>query len=352
MVKFRRTSMARKIRNPEKTRSSRTRKAPRAKKKIGRKILAGLVLSCLVFFSVRHSDFLLQKVGIKKPGSPGLELVTGEEASDQKNSGEVKIKDTRDKNSESGEIAEQDTAEIADDSKNIISWLSLKPLLNKVFIVENIKLKGVYSIARDSLSKNLERLIDEPLLDLDLPVLAEQLEKHPRIKEVSLRRQLPKTLVVKVNERREVAQVIVGNKPLGIDRDGVILSKPQPGWPVDVAVITGYKKRFGIGEQISNTPVKDALKWIRAAEKYPLVSRWITELEVQDPGLTWISGADGMLVKPGKHNIEAQVATINAYLVKKQTEKTEPGIIDLTFPGYLILCENREKDENTTATDA
>jgi cell division protein FtsQ len=61
---------------------------------------------------------------------------------------------------------------------------------------------------------------------------------HPWIASATVRRRLPRQLVIEVVERRPVALIRAGALYL-IDADGVVFKRLEPGDPVDLPVITG-----------------------------------------------------------------------------------------------------------------
>ena len=76
---------------------------------------------------------------------------------------------------------------------------------------------------------------------------------------------------------------------------------------------------------------------MKAIAKNPRLESWITELYVDNSQLKWLMGGSGNIIEPGKHSIAAQVATLNTFLNQDASQLEQKKIVDLTFPGFLIL---------------
>jgi hypothetical protein len=212
-----------------------------------------------------------------------------------------------------------------------------KKQIDKVFIVREVRLQGTLSIPRDTLLARLGDVRDKPMLELDLFSLARAIRSHPRVKRVELLRRLPGTLEVRVTERRELAVIATSGGLQGVDEMGVVVSPPALGWPMDVPVITGFHQALEIGDTLQSQNLLVALAWIRKAEREPRVRYWLSEVHVNREGVEWISGVNGWRACPGVHPIGAQVAALNVYLGQQNQEDRAKRMLDLRFPGFLIV---------------
>jgi cell division protein FtsQ len=210
---------------------------------------------------------------------------------------------------------------------------------NQLFRVRDISLQGVLSIREDTLLNRLGPLMDHPMFELNLELLARKLEAHNRIESAELIRRLPGSLEVRVTERRELALILHNGELIGVDEHGVVLSPPEPGWPLDAPLITGAKLTPVIGDTVAAENLLTALKWIRMTSSNSRVQSWISEVRVGPSGVEWIGGVNGWRVTPGRHPVGAQVATLDAFLAKRGFEGRSSRELDLRFPGFLIVRE-------------
>ena len=123
-------------------------------------------------------------------------------------------------------------------------------LKSEYFSIKNIEVNGntyytnseVRSIAGARLGNNL-------IFDAEIKQITESLESNPFFKNVSVKRKLPSTLVIEVEERPQVASIEFGDSYIVIDDEGVVLRKTS----VDpkVTVLMGLTiSKMDVGEPL------------------------------------------------------------------------------------------------------
>ncbi len=105
----------------------------------------------------------------------------------------------------------------------LVLWLLWSPQL----ALAEVEVSGGPRVSADWVSRTLEPELGKSLLLLPLARAEERLVAHPCLRTVALRKRLPRTLVVKVEERRAVALVRQGRELAFLDREG------QPIAPFD-----------------------------------------------------------------------------------------------------------------------
>ena len=75
------------------------------------------------------------------------------------------------------------------------------------------------------------------LLEVDVRAVQEALRAHPQVKDARVRRKLPASLVVELEERRPVAYLLAGEEFWALDGDGVALFRTE-AMPVSLPLIT------------------------------------------------------------------------------------------------------------------
>lgn len=114
-----------------------------------------------------------------------------------------------------------------------------------------------------------------------------RLEKDPYFEDVSIRRKLPSTLVLKVEERKQIAAVEYGDKYVVIDPKGVVLrtGKIDP----KLTLISGLKIREMKKGQVlkvkQSKSFEKTLKMLKAMEKGDIFFKKITFEEGQNANI-------------------------------------------------------------------
>lgn len=321
------------------------RRRPHKKRKIGRKILALLVLGVLAWFSREEIKTTVRSWIQNVPENAAVKVIKASPSTETNSAGNEVVNDTM-TNAQNVNVAADTVAEAGLMSR-AGDWLEDR--LSDVFQVKSIELEGQRSLQEAELREGLDSLQGSPLLEVDPRQIADSLRKHPRIKDVVIGRQFPSTVKVTVEERREVAVLISNGGVWGIDESRVVLPLPGRAWPLDLPVISGLKRDPGAGSTLNDAGVSAALNWVRAAKEQPRVQAWLSEIHVNDGQIIWIAGQDGRVVLPGEHPVIAQVATLDAFLASNAIEMDGRKIVDLTFPDYLILRD--EMWTGNTATE-
>jgi cell division protein FtsQ len=309
---------------------------PRGKRRIGRKILALLVLCVIAWFGRNEIIGTVQGWLDMIPGIDSSAKILAEEAAPENESIQV---ETESEN----EMTQKDSVNRAGLMSKAENWLEDR--LSNVFKVQAIELSGNRSLSDDSLLSGLENLQGSPLLDVDPPSLADSMRLHPRIQDVVVGRQFPSTVTVEVSERHEIAVLISNGGVWGIDESRVVLPLPGRAWPLDLPVISGLGGDPVPGSSLTNEAIIEAMDWVTAVSELPRMQAWLSEIHISGNEIAWISGEDGRVVLPGEHDVIAQVATLDAFLASK--DKADGRIVDLSFPDYLIV-----RDEPWSATDS
>ncbi len=102
--------------------------------------------------------------------------------------------------------------------KEVRGFLLTSPL----FKIQKIKIEGVSLKNRDEIYSQLKKEKGENIFKIDIEYLKKKVEK-PDIKNLTIFRKLPNTLLIKGKERRPEAFFKLNEEHFGLDREGVIL---------------------------------------------------------------------------------------------------------------------------------
>lgn len=318
----RRKKMARPVRKPVSRSSAarRSRKTRRKPKKVGRWILLVAVLGWLLLKVLPDLLPSSQDPAVTDHADTGTGQTSSESAASQ---------DER-----AAEVLEIETPDANTDNSH---WWDIKPLLRKVFIVSKVDIRAGETVPEDSIRLWLGDVEGIPMIDLPIKSIAERLQQHPRIRRAVVSVQVPRTLSIRIEERTEIALLVMGTDLVGLDREGVVLPLPQVVQPLDIPLITGFRGTLSSGDTLSANDLQTAFRWVLEASRRPRVADWLSEVHIHSGGIELVGGIGGCRVLPGGHSIDLQMAALNEFL-HRRGPVTEPGWeMDLTFEEYLIL---------------
>lgn len=170
------------------------------------------------------------------------------------------------------------------------------------------------------------------LFAIDIDGIREALESVPVVSRVTVRRQLPGTLVVRVTERVPLARIGRGEEPipLAVDREGYVLgpSSHSPALPA----ITGIQQPgLKPGTILSGPDIRDALTVLEICDTTRL-SQYIriSSISVEDAEYLDLHLADGERVPMAREGIEWRLRKLAAVLQANRERGLTPVFIDAT----------------------
>ncbi|MGQ9631681.1 MAG: cell division protein FtsQ/DivIB [bacterium] len=166
------------------------------------------------------------------------------------------------------------------------------------------------------------------LFTLDLRRCRSLLEDHPRIRRATLRRVLPSTLRIDVEERKPIALVSL-NKLYEVDEDGVILPVKRGVTDFDLPVITGV-----LGEDVDREKVRYALRVLgEIALLDPSFIDRVAEIDVGDERNAVIYTVDGVRVWLGRDHTREKIIYLKGILQDFRGKEDSIEYVDLRFRG-------------------
>ncbi len=118
------------------------------------------------------------------------------------------------------------------------------------------------------------------LFDLDLPEIRERLESNAIIRKAVLRRQLPDSLLITVNERVPLARLgqVEGRMNWLVDEEGVILQKSFQH--KHLPFLLGVTDPLMLGTDISEGRAESALNYLAVLRDMPAIKRELLAVQV------------------------------------------------------------------------
>lgn len=110
------------------------------------------------------------------------------------------------------------------------------------FGVNKIDVRGVERASAEAIDARLGSYVGRNLLDLDLEHIEAEVQSDPWVRRAAVRRVLPGTLQVRVEERSPAAVAIIAGRPHLIDSTGYVIGPALDGKDDRLPVLSGLEK--------------------------------------------------------------------------------------------------------------
>jgi len=149
------------------------------------------------------------------------------------------------------------------------------------FRLNNIVLAGVSDDFREELIKISGIKEKENLLSIESSTIRKNIERHPWIKSVCLKKEFPHTLHITAESEEAVAMVILETISF-MDKEGIIFKDVESNDCIDFPVVTGLSQ----GDEKNGAKLKRAASLINAIHlcASPLLIKNLSEIHVKEDG--------------------------------------------------------------------
>jgi len=114
------------------------------------------------------------------------------------------------------------------------------------FAVRAIEIQGVERASEREMRDGLAFALEQNLLDLDLARVDETVRRDPWVAEASVRRVLPRTLRVRITERKPAALARIHGETYVVDETGFVVGKQDGALEERIPTLTGLDEREGL----------------------------------------------------------------------------------------------------------
>ncbi|MBN1917165.1 MAG: FtsQ-type POTRA domain-containing protein [Verrucomicrobia bacterium] len=169
------------------------------------------------------------------------------------------------------------------------------------YVVHHIEVEGVSLLTADEVLKSAALEPEKPILSYNIRKARQVLLAEPMIREATVTRRLPDTIVVRVLERTPVARLALNNSQCLVDRDGFLLTDTgaQATLPVIVGVYVDIKDPAP-GMQIRSEKLEAGLLVVALCKESPVLTEiGIVSVNVLSLGNVKLLPAPGPRVLPG-----------------------------------------------------
>lgn len=136
-----------------------------------------------------------------------------------------------------------------------------------VFLLKNIRVTGCLKTTPDSIRELSGLSINTPMFTIDLGDLDSRLKKHPWVRQTQIKRRLPDTLFITIQEYEPKAIRRYGEKQelFYIDRNGTPFVEIESGQNMDFPVISGLEKLDS--SPAGKEKIKDVMAFLQKTDK-------------------------------------------------------------------------------------
>ncbi len=172
---------------------------------------------------------------------------------------------------------------------------------------------------------------------VDLEAIKRAMQQDPRIREVTIRRQLPSKIIVTIHEREPV-MLISADRFYGLDEEGMVIPMDQEEGLEDIPVLTGIFPEVQPGAGFEHLGIRKGLQ-IRQVilQAAPSLLDKVSEINVarpEDPLLYLIP--DGVQVRLGSGDLHAKLRRLWVVLGDLAARGISAKSLDIRFKDQLI----------------
>lgn len=202
---------------------------------------------------------------------------------------------------------------------------------NDRFLIRQIDLTSTGTLSPSHLREYAQVAEGQNLFAVNLAQICRNLERTPRVRAAEVRRQLPDTLVIRVQERAALARMAEGAAgfPMAVDRDGFILG---PSTGRGLPLITGISERgLAPGSTIADPKVLEALQALEICEQTKLGALLrIQVVDVRHADRLDLALASGARIDLGRDRLQWRLERLAETIATQRELGLEIDYADLT----------------------
>ncbi|KKM12269.1 hypothetical protein SY88_03650 [Clostridiales bacterium PH28_bin88] len=209
-------------------------------------------------------------------------------------------------------------------------------LQSSFFSLEHIVVTGTEQLDSEEVARLAAVPLATNLWRIDEIQVARNIRAHPMISRVEVRRRLPGTLLLHVNERKAVALLVVDQGFVEVDMSGVALRNLKEISGINLPVITGTSLRQSPtpGELVVAANLDIGLKVVLALPA--ALQPRIAEVDVSIPDAINLFTGDGIEVRFGNIEGTDQKFQVLSDVLEARSNLTT-GYIDVSYPERPII---------------
>ena len=243
-------------------------------------------------------------------------------------------------------------------------------VLNFAYTSENFKLQkisfeGCNRLDTQSLEASIRQVFPSNILMIDLYKLRSLLEAKPWTRRAEIRRILPSSLAIRIEERVPTVIFEINGELMIADEEGILLDKYDPKYgKLDVPVFKGLigdnAENYRLYQEENSSRVQRGRKMLEELESgSPAFTRSISEVDLSDKDNVKITLIDETAeIYLGDHDFLIRYRNLVSNMPRYQELKSqysEIASVDLRFDGQIIYRPNsslaKKVEDSTVVSD-
>ncbi len=208
------------------------------------------------------------------------------------------------------------------------------------FRVQIVDITGQVTLSREDILYYLAIPNDATLFELDLARMGLRLERHPMIERVTVRRQLPDTLHVAIQERVPHLAVVSGVQRVVVDRQGVVLRAVVTAQDRALPqLILKEQKALAPGMRLRQKSVQRTLDVVQAYALSPVAGILrLVSCTVGDSGASyWRVEPDAFVLRVGEGDVTAQLKRLPPVLRYLRQHDLAVRTVDVSYRKRVVI---------------
>jgi len=219
-------------------------------------------------------------------------------------------------------------------SLHIAAWMGN----DRSFSIRQVEVSGCAILQPDEVARAANVPLSTPIVELDIRAVQQRVQKMPLVKSVSVARQFPSTIAIRIEEVAPIALLNHDGLRL-IDESGAILPMPRRFSVLDLPIVSGV----AAGDRKLNAAGIAAIEYLTALRKYnAALYHNISEAKLNAGGLVLYLMEEDAPVLMGKEKWLEKSERLLVVLqhLKTQPQATPVAEFDLRFAGQVIARNN------------
>lgn len=214
----------------------------------------------------------------------------------------------------------------------LIAVLTYTPL----FTLQRVQLNGAVTLTPEMVQQIGRIHIGEPLFQIETLTVANNLMQDLRIESAVVRRHLPDTLEIDIEERRSIATVACDYGYLDLDRTGKVLTAYQSLKGMKLPLITGIALRdLYIGDDNADETIASVLDLLQRLDGDAL--NQISEVNVSNPAAVVAYTTSAVPIRIGKlDRLDEKAQLIGDFLADRKTSRHAVDYVDFSYEAPFI----------------
>lgn len=216
-------------------------------------------------------------------------------------------------------------------------WLRARVAALSLFRIETVQVHGNRTLPTHMVLEAAGLQTGGSLLGLDLEAARARLKSHPWIREASLCRRLPATLLLEISERVPLV-VVRADRDYLVDGEGVVVAPLELGSPPQLPLLTGVEVAAGALTARGGEALRAGLELIAAirATGFPALEA-VSHLDLADPDDARIVPLTGRpLIHAGRGDAAARLRRWRLVAPDLAQRWPELEYVDLRAEGQIV----------------